>query len=404
MKILLAANSYLPSWGGIERYLSQLGRHLHTSGHDVSVFCRKWSDDLPSTELMDNIRVIRHSAPNLPFYLFALRPFSSEMTCLASARLLRHLNPDLVICRTPGYAQGIRRVLSKAKIVYVLPTIEAIERKFDIAEGNAPILDRFIDLIMNPVNDYQERRALQSADSLVAFSENAAQLSSSQHGFDSGKYQIIPPGVDFKFFNSHCGKSPADYSPVRDDSKKLIMFAGRLCNVKGPDISLEIFHRLLKRHKTIAANCHLLFVGDGPMKNELIRRTDEMNLSGQVFFAGKRDDINRLYPWADLLLHTSRFETFGHVLLESMSCGTPCLSFRRRIPDFQVASEEIIQHGENGYLANGWDPDDVADTLAMALSDPEKLKETGLKAAEYIQKKYSWQRHIDELLKTVENI
>lgn len=83
-------------------------------------------------------------------------------------------------------------------------------------------------------------------------------------------------------------------------------------------------------------------------------------------FLGKiRDDIstNLIYNAADVFIAPSLAETFGLVIAESLSCGTPVVGFDvGGIPD-------LIQHKKNGYLAKYEDAEDLAYGITYCLEN-----------------------------------
>lgn len=90
------------------------------------------------------------------------------------------------------------------------------------------------------------------------------------------------------------------------------------------------------------------------------------------FFAIRHIDMGRidddeqlrlLYSAADVTAVPSRSENFPNVVLESMACGTPCVGFAvGGIPD-------MIEHRENGFLAEPCDPSSLADGVVWVLGN-----------------------------------
>lgn len=115
----------------------------------------------------------------------------------------------------------------------------------------------------------------------------------------------------------------------------------------------------------------------------LYAKNDIKNLSLAVFGGGKQDEIRRncpfpihflgrfrddtsaaaLYNAADVFVGPSKAESFGMVFLESILCGTPAVSFNiGGIP-------EIIHHKINGYLAEAFDINDLANGIHFCLKN-----------------------------------
>ena len=74
-------------------------------------------------------------------------------------------------------------------------------------------------------------------------------------------------------------------------------------------------------------------------------------------------DMPNLYNAADLFVTPSLQENLPNTIMESMACGTPCVGFDiGGIP-------EMIDHKENGYVANYKDAQDLANGLLWVLED-----------------------------------
>ena len=96
-------------------------------------------------------------------------------------------------------------------------------------------------------------------------------------------------------------------------------------------------------------------------------------------------DINRLaelYTIADITVVPSHYETFGQVIIESMACGTPVVSFD------SSGQTDIISHREDGYLAAYKDTKDFAEGIKWLLSKAD-YREIAEKAMHKVKGHYS---------------
>jgi glycosyltransferase involved in cell wall biosynthesis len=97
-----------------------------------------------------------------------------------------------------------------------------------------------------------------------------------------------------------------------------IVFVGALSPEKQPYLALD----------WIAANrtngAHLMLCGDGPLRPELQARIDAEGLPAII--AGHVGNLRAYYQRADLLVCTSRYETFSNVMTEAILCGCRVLT------------------------------------------------------------------------------
>jgi teichuronic acid biosynthesis glycosyltransferase TuaC len=99
-----------------------------------------------------------------------------------------------------------------------------------------------------------------------------------------------------------------------------VVCIGRLVDYKRVDVILEAVAR-------VEATA-LEVIGDGPERERLCRRAQELSLGARVRFAGSLEHeavLERLAA-ADLLMLASEAEGLPHVAVEALACGTPIAS------------------------------------------------------------------------------
>ena len=119
-----------------------------------------------------------------------------------------------------------------------------------------------------------------------------------------------------------------------------VLFCGRLCLQKGPDLLLEAVPGLLRHH----AQAKFVFVGDGHMRGELERRSQQLGVSHATRFLGSRNggELDDLYKACDAVCLPSRNEPFGISALEGWAAGKPIVASQNGGP------KEFIWHNVTG--------------------------------------------------------
>lgn len=152
-----------------------------------------------------------------------------------------------------------------------------------------------------------------------------------------------------------------------------ILCVGRLETQKGFHLSIEAFANIAAQYP----NLRLKIIGVGSLEKELRRRALELNVSERVDFEGLKSNLVLYYKNAKGTLLTSSYEGFPNVLIESITVGTPIISF-----DCPSGPSEIIINGINGFLVSNQYLDEFTKKLIDLLEnkwDRDKIMETALR-------------------------
>ncbi len=212
--------------------------------------------------------------------------------------------------------------------------------------------------------------------------------------FPEAKVVLISDGVNCDEFNRgdhlDSGEYMKHFTELSMRPDKIIVSMGRLHKVKGFDILLESFSRVLQTYPDAV----LLLAGkdDGEQK-KLEELTQELQIEKNVFFTGplydeqKRDFLVN----ADLFVLPSHTENFGIVYAESLAAGTPIVA-SKNTPWFEVEEADCGKWVSNSV-------DETAEAIVEMLGkDREVMRVNSKKLAE----KYDW-KHIALQFKKVFN-
>lgn len=180
-------------------------------------------------------------------------------------------------------------------------------------------------------------------------------------GYTKKKWTVIYNGVDTKKFkpNKNLINSPYLFQKTNNNlNLKVLGMVARFDKQKGFDILLKSLKKLSEKK----INFLCILVGKNVDNNNLSLKTriNNYNLNDNVFLFGQRNDLELFYNAIDIsILSSINGEGFPNVLIESMACGTPCISTD------VGESKKII--GSTGWLARPNDVKSLSSKIEEAL-------------------------------------
>lgn len=157
------------------------------------------------------------------------------------------------------------------------------------------------------------------------------------------------------------GTQPAPAPPAHpffaDSAIPVFIFAGRLVTQKDPLTLLQAFTLYRKTHPG-----RLIFLGAGPLLDDLHAEAARLNLTADIDLPGFCPDIRPYMAAAKACIVPSRYEGFGNVIVEALSCGTPVIA-----ADCPEGPAEILAGGAFGRLFAPGDASACAQAMAENL-------------------------------------
>ncbi len=167
--------------------------------------------------------------------------------------------------------------------------------------------------------------------------------------------------------------NPTDVARVRERAReaptlalpsRFIAAVGRLAVQKGVDLLIRALAELDDR------GVSLVVCGVGPEQAALERLASELGVRDRVVFAGFQANPWSIMARADAFCLPSRWEGFGHVVVEALACETPVV-----ISDCDFGPGEIVRDGREGWVVPPDDAAALAKALDELLAHPETAKE-----------------------------
>ena len=221
-----------------------------------------------------------------------------------------------------------------------------------------------------------------------------------EKGVKSKKITIIPHGIDTAKFELEMDAKLK--RELRLQSKKVVLYVGRLMYWKGVDYLIHAFKIVNEKRKDI----HLLIVGEGPLKDYLQQLVLQEGLGKTVTFLGvvPSSDIFRYYSICDVhvapsIITRDMIEIFGIVYLEAMASGKPSIAF-----DIPAEVQNIIVDGETGFLVPAKNVEQLAEKICVLLMDDEKRLKMGTNARKKAQALFSLEAVAEKWIRTLKQI
>ncbi|WP_271629573.1 glycosyltransferase family 4 protein [Caldicellulosiruptor sp. DIB 104C] len=140
-----------------------------------------------------------------------------------------------------------------------------------------------------------------------------------------------------------------------------------------------------------------ILVGDAPAKEYIEKRAEEKGLKDKFVFTGYVDDVKPMLSEIDVLgcplmpYHTCTTE---NSIIEAMAAGIPPVLLN------QLTERYIVKDGETGILVNSIE--EYGQAIRYLFDNPDKRKEMGERAREYVLKKYTFRGFVESFFNNCE--
>lgn len=174
---------------------------------------------------------------------------------------------------------------------------------------------------------------------VIAISEGIRQVLLDQ-GVPADKVICVRSAVDADLYARRCERAWFLHEFGLQADARVIAVVAQLIPRKGHRFALEAMVQLAVQFPEL----HLLLLGKGPLEAEIRSRIRSLGLEKRVTLAGFRDDLSKILPCLELLVHPALIEGLGVALLQAASAGIPIVASNTGgIP-------EAVRDGANGLL------------------------------------------------------
>jgi glycosyltransferase involved in cell wall biosynthesis len=212
------------------------------------------------------------------------------------------------------------------------------------------------------------------------------------------KVEVIPLGFDLDRFQSHQEIKRNRFRKKYniDDDELAIGIIGRLVNIKNHALFLQVAKQtLLDSDKKL----RFLVIGDGDLKDELVRNANQLNLSvsngkgtkAEITFTSWIKDIDEAIAGLDIIVMTSKNEGTPVSLIEAQAGN-------KAIVTTDVGGiKDIIIPNESGLVSPSENEDLMTKNLLRIINDEKLRLEMGNAGSKFVKNRFTYQRLANDM-------
>jgi len=346
LTVLIGADTFAPDVNGAARFAERLAAGLVGRGHDVHVMAPSVThrDSGAFTEIIEGEPMTVHRIPSWRWYPHDWLRFVAPWRARHYARrVLDEVRPDVV------HSQS-HIVIGRAL------TREARRRGIPVIATNHVMAENILDFTTLPPLLDKLFVKLAWDDAHRTLSMSRAVTTPTRKAADFLEATIDITGV----IPVSCGIDRANYRPdltPRDANR--VLFVGRLTTEKNIDVVLRAVAQL-------DPALHVTFdiVGGGDQRKHLEQLTHQLGIEDRVTFHGhtSEEQLRDLYSRASVFAIASTAELQSIATMEAMASGLPVVAADA------VALPHLVHDGENGYLFEPGNADELAARLTDVLT------------------------------------
>jgi len=241
----------------------------------------------------------------------------------------------------------------------------------------------------------KHRPLLYMTDMIVAVSHDARKMILNGSKISHNKVVTILNGIDEEKYSARVNIIDKKRSIGLSTEDLVIGIVARLAPEKDHNTLLDAFRLVLNNTHL---NIKLVIVGDGSLKEQMIKKSQLLSIDKNVIFLGERHDVPELLATFNLFVLSSTTEGISLTLLEAMAAGLPVIATK------VGGNPEIVMDKQTGLIVPPRDPISMAKAISHIIDNPYIWKQMGMKGKERVSNVFSVKTMVNEYQKVYEKI
>lgn len=302
-KVLIVVEPF--QYGGSDLVAIRLQQALDKKLFECT-YCVRHEEEIGSLEsyvASTGVRII-HQPDNSLGYVNSYRYY---------LELFKKEHFDIVHCHLPFYSGIVMAAAYKCHIGkriahshFSQPLI------FDDQKKKQFILNIYRSVMRSVINRF-------STD-VIGCSKESGEYLCGKRGFKK-KGTVLNNAIETKKYKFCLEKRNSVRKKLHIQDKTVLGHIGQMYYVKNHDFLIDIFYEYQKKNN----NSVLMLVSDGPDRQKLEKKTEDLGIKDKVLFLGFRDDVPDLLMAMDCFVFPSIHEGFPLTLIEAQAAKLPCV-------------------------------------------------------------------------------
>jgi len=381
-RILIFSTAYYPFVGGAEVAVKEITDRLGSpvGEFEFDLITARLKKDLPGVEKMGKVNVYRVGVGR-PLFDKLLLPFRGAL-------LARRLNKTrnyfclwgimVTFGSGAGYLFNILQSLTGKKKVPIVLTLQ---------EGDS---ENHLQYKWAGLIALSWKLSLWLTDYLTGIS-NFLLNRAKKNGY-SGRYSLVPNGVDLSVFSQEISREVKDDLKNRLGKKQgdtFLVTSGRLAHKNAVDDVISTLVYLPK-------NIYFIIIGKGEEGPKLQKQARDLGVADRVKFLGfiSYQDMPKYFSVCDIFVRPSRSEGFGNSFIEAMAGSLPVIA----TPVGGIS--DFVDDKETGIFCSPDSPQSIVKAVNMLLENEVLRKKIVENAYGRVNERYGWD-HITVQMKSV---
>lgn len=232
------------------------------------------------------------------------------------------------------------------------------------------------------------RMVSRRVNGFVAVSDKVAQAIQKTLRVDEHRITTISNGVDVRRYRQKVDRTKIRARLGLEETDQVMILVGTLKEQKGHCYLVQAAAPLIAQNNHL----HILFAGDGPLREALELQVKQLGLERNIHFLGNRKDIPDLLAASDFFVLPSLWEGLPMALIEAMASGLPVLA------TCVSGSQQVVAPGETGLLVPPGDIAQLQQALTEMIANPESAKRMGQAGSAHVEALFGAGKQADEHL------